>query len=161
MASLHLHLHSSPATELLTRRSHGKPPSRTVIPTIAAHRLSHPAADAPMEASPALPHQRPWSLSSWSSKKASQQPEYSDTETLAYTMDRLSESPPLVFAGEARALELKLRDVSLGKAFLLQGGDCAESFKEFRPDHIRDTLRLLLQMSVVLMFGSHLPVVKV
>jgi len=69
--------------------------------------------------------------------------------------------PPLVFAGEARSLEERLGEAALGRAFLLQGGDCAESFKEFNANNIRDTFRLLLQMGVVLMFGGQLPVVKV
>lgn len=66
-----------------------------------------------------------------------------------------------MFAGEARHLEEKLADAAVGRAFLLQGGDCAESFKEFNANNIRDTFRVLLQMSVVLMFGGQVPVIKV
>lgn len=66
-----------------------------------------------------------------------------------------------MFAGEARSLEDRLAEAAQGNAFLLQGGDCAESFKEFNANNIRDTFRLLLQMSVVLMFGGQMPVVKV
>jgi hypothetical protein len=73
----------------------------------------------------------------------------------------LSTFPPLVFAGEARALKADLAEVAAGKGFLLQGGDCAESFAEFHPDNIRDTFRVLLQMAVVLTFASKQPVVKV
>lgn len=69
--------------------------------------------------------------------------------------------PPIVFAGEARSLEERLADAAVGKAFLLQGGDCAESFKEFNANNIRDTFRILLQMGVVLMFGGQMPVIKV
>ena len=69
--------------------------------------------------------------------------------------------PPIVFAGEARSLEEKLAEAAMGNAFLLQGGDCAESFKEFNANNIRDTFRVLLQMGVVLMFGGQMPVVKV
>ena len=69
--------------------------------------------------------------------------------------------PPIVFAGEARSLEEKLGEAAMGNAFLLQGGDCAESFKEFNANNIRDTFRILLQMGVVLMFGGQVPVVKV
>lgn len=76
-------------------------------------------------------------------------------------MKSLEEFPPLVFAGEARSLEEKLGEAALGRAFLLQGGDCAESFKEFNANNIRDTFRVLLQMGVVLMFGGQMPVVKV
>jgi 3-deoxy-D-arabino-heptulosonate 7-phosphate (DAHP) synthase class II len=69
--------------------------------------------------------------------------------------------PPIVFAGEARTLEERLAEAAMGRAFLLQGGDCAESFKEFNANNIRDTFRVLLQMSVVLMFGGQMPIVKV
>ncbi|CAI6010359.1 unnamed protein product [Closterium sp. NIES-65] len=90
-----------------------------------------------------------------------QQPEYPDKAALAAALEELERCPPLVFAGEARALEEKLGEAALGKAFLLQGGDCAESFKEFRADNIRDTFRVLLQMAVVLTFGGQMPVIKV
>ncbi|GKE40913.1 phospho-2-dehydro-3-deoxyheptonate aldolase 2, chloroplastic-like protein, partial [Tanacetum coccineum] len=72
----------------------------------------------------------------------------------------LESYPPIVFAGECRKLEERLGEAARGDAFLLQGGDCAESFKEFKTDNIRDTFRLLLQMSVVLMFGGQMPVIK-
>ena len=75
--------------------------------------------------------------------------------------ERLKSYPPLVFAGEARRLQEALGNVAEGKAFLLQGGDCAESFAEFSANNIRDTFRVLLQMAVVLTFGAALPVVKV
>lgn len=73
----------------------------------------------------------------------------------------LESFPPIVFAGEARSLEERLAQAAVGRAFLLQGGDCAESFKEFNANNIRDTFRVLLQMSVVLTFGGQMPVVKV
>jgi 3-deoxy-7-phosphoheptulonate synthase len=88
-------------------------------------------------------------------------PDYPDAEALARVEAQLSRYPPLVFAGEARSLKAKLADVAAGRAFLLQGGDCAESFAEFHPDNIRDTLRVLLQMAVVLTYGAAMPVVKV
>jgi 3-deoxy-7-phosphoheptulonate synthase len=88
-------------------------------------------------------------------------PEYPDPAALAAVEQRLKTHPPLVFAGEARNLITSLGQVADGKAFLLQGGDCAESFAEFHPDNIRDTFRVLLQMSVVLTFGAGLPIVKV
>nr|XP_016476366.1 PREDICTED: phospho-2-dehydro-3-deoxyheptonate aldolase 2, chloroplastic [Nicotiana tabacum] len=102
-----------------------------------------------------------WSLDSWKSKKALQLPEYPDEKELESVLKTLESNPPLVFAGEARNLEEKLGEAALGKAFLLQGGDCAESFKEFNANNIRDTFRILLQMSVVLMFGGQVPVIKV
>ncbi len=103
-----------------------------------------------------------WTPSSWRSKPARHIPEdYPDMAQLAAVEKRLSAFPPLVFAGEARRLKAKLADVAAGNAFLLQGGDCAESFKEFSADNIRDTLRVMLQMAVVLTFGAAKPVVKV
>jgi 3-deoxy-7-phosphoheptulonate synthase len=102
-----------------------------------------------------------WMPSSWRGKPARQMPDYPDAEALARVEAQLSRYPPLVFAGEARSLKAKLADVAAGRAFLLQGGDCAESFAEFHPDNIRDTLRVLLQMAVVLTYGAAMPVVKV
>ncbi|MEM8635517.1 MAG: 3-deoxy-7-phosphoheptulonate synthase class II [Pseudomonadota bacterium] len=103
-----------------------------------------------------------WSPSSWREKPAMHIPEdYPDTAHLTEVEARLKAFPPLVFAGEARALKSKLADVAAGNAFLLQGGDCAESFKEFSADNIRDTLRVMLQMAVVLTFAATKPVVKV
>jgi len=102
-----------------------------------------------------------WTLDSWKSKNALQLPQYPDAEELESVVDLLKTFPPLVFAGETRKLEERLGEAALGKAFLLQGGDCAESFKEFNANYIRDTLRVLLQMGVVLMFGGQMPVIKV
>jgi 3-deoxy-7-phosphoheptulonate synthase len=86
---------------------------------------------------------------------------YEDAAALAEAETTLGNFPPLVFAGEARDLKASLAEVAAGNAFLLQGGDCAESFAEFHPNNIRDTFRVLLQMAVVLTFASKLPVVKV
>ncbi|THU52651.1 hypothetical protein C4D60_Mb10t06180 [Musa balbisiana] len=102
-----------------------------------------------------------WSVESWKAKKALQQPEYPDKAELDSVLRTIENFPPIVFAGEARHLEERLADAALGKAFLLQGGDCAESFKEFNANNIRDTFRILLQMGAVLMFGGQMPVVKV
>lgn len=103
-----------------------------------------------------------WTPSSWRAKPARHIPEdYPDLDHLADVERRLKSFPPLVFAGEARRLKAKLGAVADGNAFLLQGGDCAESFKEFSADNIRDTLRVMLQMAVVLTFGAAKPVVKV
>ena len=102
-----------------------------------------------------------WSPSSWRSRPVRQMPAYEDAGQLAGVEDRLRGFPPLVFAGEARDLRRQLADVAAGRGFLLQGGDCAESFAEFHPDNIRDTLRVLLQMAVVLNFAAGMPVLKV
>jgi len=103
-----------------------------------------------------------WTPSSWRTKPAKHIPtDYPDPAALTRVETTLRGMPPLVFAGEARRLKQLLGDVSEGKAFLLQGGDCAESFKEFAADNIRDTFRLLLQMAVVLTFAGGKPVVKV
>lgn len=102
-----------------------------------------------------------WTPGSWKAKPAKQLPAYLDQDKLAAVLDRLASYPPLVFAGEARRLKAELADASEGRAFLLQGGDCAESFAEFHPNNIRDTFRVLLQMAVVLTFGAAIPVIKV
>src|SRR5437763_1103345 len=102
-----------------------------------------------------------WSPRSWRGLPIRQVPGYADEAALAGVEETLHRFPPLVFAGEARRLQDRLADVVAGKAFLLQGGDCAESFAEFHPNNIRDTFRVLLQMAVVLTFGASCPVVKV
>jgi len=102
-----------------------------------------------------------WTPNSWRSKPIIQVPEYPDTTALETVEQRLASYPPLVFAGEARDLKGHLAQVSEGKAFLLQGGDCAESFAEHGPDNIRDFFRVFLQMSVVLTYAAAKPVVKV
>lgn len=104
---------------------------------------------------------RNWNPDSWKSHEARHLPAYEDGEALAAAESTLSNYPPLVFAGEARALKAELAEVCGGRGFLLQGGDCAESFAEFHPNNIRDTFRVLLQMAVVLTFASKQPVVKV
>ena len=101
-----------------------------------------------------------WTPSSWTSHEARQLPTYPDTAALDRATTTLGGFPPLVFAGEARDLTGELARVVRGEAFLLQGGDCAESFAEFHPNNIRDTFRVLLQMAVVLTFASKLPTVK-
>jgi len=101
-----------------------------------------------------------WSPESWRQRPAKQMPVYADLPHLTAVEETLTRFPPLVFAGEARSLKANLGKVAEGEAFLLQGGDCAESFAEFHPDKIRDTFRVLLQMAVVLTFGGGLPVVK-
>ena len=103
-----------------------------------------------------------WTPSSWRNKPAKHIPtDYPDLEALSEVETTLKGYPPLVFAGEARRLKKRLGDVAMGKAFLMQGGDCAESFKEFHPDNIRDMFRVMMQMAVVLTYGAGQPVVKV
>lgn len=103
-----------------------------------------------------------WTPDSWRNKRARHIPEdYPDVAALDAVEQELTSHPPLVFAGESRTLRQRLAAVAEGKAFLLQGGDCAESFKEFHPDNIRDTFRVLLQMAVALTYGAAMPVVKV
>ncbi len=102
-----------------------------------------------------------WTPDSWRSMPIRQVPEYPDQAALEGVEKTLRNYPPLVFAGEARRLKRALGNVAEGKSFLLQGGDCAESFAEFHPNNIRDTFRVLLQMAVVLTFGATCPVVKV
>jgi len=102
-----------------------------------------------------------WDRRSWRHLTAHQQPHYEDAAALEAVEGELRRYPPLVFAGEARDLTRRLAEVSRGEAFLLQGGDCAESFAEFGADNIRDTFRVLLQMAVVLTFAAKRPVVKV
>jgi 3-deoxy-7-phosphoheptulonate synthase len=101
-----------------------------------------------------------WSPDSWRRLPIRQVPGYSDEAALTRVEETLHNFPPLVFAGEARRLEERLAAVAAGKAFLLQGGDCAESFAEFHPNNIRDMFKVLLQMAVVLTFGAGCPVVK-
>lgn len=102
-----------------------------------------------------------WSPDSWRSRRALQQPDWPDEAELDAVLKTLSEVPPLVFAGEARALTSDLGRVCEGKAFLLQAGDCAESFDSFSADSIRERLRVILQMAVVLTYSAGVPAVKV
>ena len=102
-----------------------------------------------------------WTKSDWRAKSRIQMPDYPDSVALARVEAQLAKYPPLVFAGEARKLKRALAQAVEGKAFLLQGGDCAESFAEFSADNIRDTFRVMLQMAVVLTFGAKVPVIKV
>ncbi len=102
-----------------------------------------------------------WSPDSWRDKPIRQAPAYGDADAVGATEARLASFPPLVFAGEARQLKRALAEVAGGRGFLLQGGDCAESFAEHGADNIRDFFRAFLQMAVVLTFGASRPVVKV
>ncbi len=105
--------------------------------------------------------QTPWTPNRWRDRPAAQLPDYDDTAALAEVEERLARSLPLVFTGEIRTLRQQLAEVAAGRAFLLQGGDCAESFADFHERAITDTFRVLLQMAVVLTFAAACPVVKV
>jgi len=104
---------------------------------------------------------KPWSPTSWRDFPILQQPNYPQLSAVNRVEQQLAKVPPLVFAGEARALKKQLAQVTHGEAFLLQGGDCAESFAEFGASNIRDTFKVVLQMAVVLTFAGSCPVVKV
>ncbi len=102
-----------------------------------------------------------WSPASWQDRTALQQPNWPDAQALEHSLKQISSLPPLVFAGEARTLESELAKVASGNAFLLQAGDCAESFEEFSADNIREKLRVILQMAIVLTYSVGVPIVKV
>lgn len=147
-----------------TSKPHNHHPSLSHLPThksISAVHAADPSKSSkqPPPSTATIPSR--WTLESWKTKKALQLPEYPDQAALESVLKTLETFPPIVFAGEARSLEEKLGQAAMGNAFLLQGGDCAESFKEFNANNIRDTFRVLLQMGVVLMFGSQMPVIKV
>jgi len=140
---------------------HAADPSKNngpAVPAAAAAKSSASAVATP-EKKPAAPGK--WAVDSWKSKKALQLPEYPNQEELDTVLKTIETFPPVVFAGEARHLEERMAEAAMGRAFVLQGGDCAESFKEFHANNIRDTFRILLQMGAVLMFGGQVPVVKV
>ncbi len=122
---------------------------------MAQNRRSGDRASAPTRAA------APWSPSSWRSKTIEQAPDYPDLAALAAVERQIAGFPPLVFAGEARKLKRALGDVAHRKAFLLQGGDCAEAFAEHAADTIRDSFRVFLQMAIVLTFAAASPVVKI
>ncbi len=122
-----------------------------------------PSFAAPDARQAATPPVADWNRDSWRRYPLAQLPleQYPDAEALAAVERQLERFPPLIFAGEARRLKDDLAEVAAGRGFVLQGGDCAESFDEFHPNHIRDTFRIILQMAVVLTFGAACPVVKI
>ncbi|KAF5784628.1 putative 3-deoxy-7-phosphoheptulonate synthase [Helianthus annuus] len=137
---------------------HSPDPSKPQKPSTPAAAAT---AGAKLTAGTKTPTPAKWSVDSWRTKKALQLPEYPDQAELDAVLQTLDSFPPIVFAGEARHLEDRLGEAAMGNAFLLMGGDCAESFKEFNANNIRDTFRVILQMGVVLMFGGQMPVIKV
>lgn len=120
------------------------PPSKTAVPPQASARFD-----------------KKWTPQSWRDCSVSQAPNYEDKEELEKAINTLKGYSPLVFAGEVRSLHEKLARAASGQGFLLMGGDCAEAFNEFNVDHIRDTFRVILQMSLVLTFGSAMPIIKI
>ncbi|CAK9182748.1 unnamed protein product [Ilex paraguariensis] len=132
---------------------HAAEPAKTLVITKKTPKSFAP----PSTAAPS----RKWAVDRWKSEKALQLPEYLDEAELEFVLKTIEAFPPIIFANYARSLEEKLAGAALGNAFLLQGGDCAESFKEFSANNIRDTFRIILQMRVVLMFGGQMPIIKV
>ncbi len=102
-----------------------------------------------------------WSLESWKKFVAEQQPNWTNKALVQKVINEISSYPPLVFAGEVRTLKRHLADAAQGRGFLIQGGDCAGTFNDFKADSIRDKLKILLQMSVVLTYGASCNVIKV
>jgi len=121
----------------------------------------NPSASNPATPSGEQDTSNSWSPDSWRSRTAVQQPDWPDEAALGATLKNISGYPPLVFAGEARRLTASLANVASGSAFLLQAGDCAESFDAFSANSIRERLKVILQMAVVLTYSSGVPVVKV
>ncbi|PWA58426.1 phospho-2-dehydro-3-deoxyheptonate aldolase 1 protein [Artemisia annua] len=157
------HLQSSPppttTTKIVYQTMAVHTPDPSKKPPPAATTAATPAATAATPKLTAKPSK--WTIDSWRSKKALQLPEYPNQTELDSVLQTLDSFPPIVFAGEARHLEERLGEAALGNAFLLQGGDCAESFKEFNANNIRDTFRVILQMGAVLMFGGQMPVIRI
>ncbi len=127
--------------------------------------LNKDLVDGTSQFTPGMPSERAgqasaWHPASWRGLPAAQQPPWPDPAAYAEVLAELAKQPPLVFAGEARRLTRALAEVANGRAFLLQAGDCAESFDDFSADGIRDKLKVILQMAVVLTYGSGVPVVK-
>jgi 3-deoxy-7-phosphoheptulonate synthase len=130
-----------------------KPKTTTILPSMSSS--SSLLTDTPFGLS------ENWAPHSWKSKKALQLPEYPNPDELGSVLNTLEAFPPIMFAGEARKLKEQLAQATFGEAFLLQGGDCAKSFKEFNANNIRDSFRVLLQMGIVLTYGAQIPVIKV
>ena len=103
--------------------------------------------------------EKSWTPESWQTLTAEQQPDWENNKDYIKVLSEISNYPPLVFAGEVRALKKQLAEAAQGNGFLIQGGDCAETFCDFRADAIRDKLKILLQMSVVLTYGASCNVV--
>ena len=153
---------NTPGSTVQGWEEEGKRASSAVANQIAANGIAHHADWHVSARNSGDMMNDSWTPDSWTGDafEARQLPDYPDAAALTQATDTLARFPPLVFAGEARNLTADLARVSEGRAFLLQGGDCAESFAEFHPNNIRDTFRVILQMAVVLTFASKLPTVK-
>ncbi|KAH0974152.1 hypothetical protein GBA52_016051 [Prunus armeniaca] len=136
-------------------------PATIVASSISSSSSSSSSSSTLSSATGHLLGPQEWALDSWKSKQAHQLPVYPDSDELRTVLTTLETFPPIVFAGEARRLETWLGKAAVGEAFLLQGGDCAESFKEFNANNIRDTFRVFLQMAITLIYGAQMPVIKV
>ncbi|KAI3751619.1 hypothetical protein L2E82_22710 [Cichorium intybus] len=144
-------VHSPDPSKTAIDKSSSKPASSATAATATATTTTTQETKKPKQ----------WTIESWRTKKALQLPVYPDQTELESVLQTLNSFPPIVFAGEARNLEERLGEAAMGNAFLLQGGDCAESFKEFNANNIRDTFRVILQMGAVLTLGGQMPVIKV
>ena len=133
--------------------------SRRTRPALPTRAVSEPSSSVPFTATAA--HLNDWTPNSWRDFTALQQPNYPDEAALRAAVGEIERMPPLVFAGETRTLQDRLAAAARGDAFLVQGGDCAESFEQFSTNKVRDLYRLLLQMSVVVQYGGGMPVVKI
>src|SRR5581483_3572103 len=142
-------------------RTTGEPSPSAVKWPVVTRALSHTALRSGRSSATLFAVPSQWSPSSWRERPAEQQPEWPDEAALERVLKQLTTLPPLVFAGEARNLTEHLRRVAEGEAFLLQAGDCAESFDAFSADSIRDKLKVILQMAIVLTYGSGVPALKV
>jgi len=139
------------------RRSRTSPVSRKS--QFKALAVSEPSSSVPFART--AEHLSDWTVDSWRQYEALQQPNYPDEAALRAAVVEIEKLPPLVFAGETRNLQDRLAAAARGDAFLVQGGDCAESFEQFSTNKVRDLYRLLLQMSVVVQYGGGMPVVKI
>jgi 3-deoxy-7-phosphoheptulonate synthase len=138
----------------------GVQPQRHSRRPLLLRAVAEPVAAPSSKASPAASQNGSWAPQSWRQKPVYQQPTYPDAGEVAKAVDEIRSYPPLIFAGECRNLQDRLAKAATGEAFILQGGDCAEAFTQFSANRIRDTYRVLLQMSVVMMFGGGVPIVK-
>ena len=133
--------------------------SRPHRPKLVTSAVSEPSSSTPFTSESS--HLDDWTPNSWRNFTALQQPNYPDEAALKTAVAEIERMPPLVFAGETRALQDRLAAAARGEAFLVQGGDCAESFEQFSTNKVRDLYRLLLQMSVVVQYGGGMPVIKI
>lgn len=153
-------LQSFPCGSLSLKYHHGMRTYRGIWDAgMKVQAVAEPSESVPFASS--AEHLSGWTPDSWRKHVALQQPNYPDQEALKASVEEIAKMPPLVFAGEARRLQDRLAAAARGDAFIVQGGDCAESFEQFSANRIRDLYRLILQMSLVVMYGGGVPVVKI